>query len=114
MLGMRGSGLRAQLCTICLILVVPQIHRPEEADFHEAAESSGLNTDERWELVTRIAASPSFRKSPRLRHFLLFVTQLNLTGQAAEISEYEIGCKVFKRGQKYNPSEDSIVRTAAR
>ena len=70
--------------------------------------------DPRWELVNRIAGSSVFRKSPRLRQFLLFVAEKSLTGHAEEITEYEIGWKVFERSQQYNPSDDSIVRTAAR
>lgn len=93
---------------------VRQVDKHEEADFRDPAQSSELHGDERWELVARIAASHSFRKSPRLRQFLLFVTEMTLTGHAEEISEFEIGWKVFERGQDYSPSEDSIVRTAAR
>jgi hypothetical protein len=93
---------------------VRQVHKSDEADVHPPAEPAELRGDERWELVIRIAQSPSFRKSPRLRQFLVFVAELSLTGRAGEISEYEIGWKVFERPQHYNPSEDSIVRTAAR
>lgn len=75
---------------------------------------SASEDDERWQLVTRIASSTPFRKSPRIRQFLLFVAERALTGRSEEITEYEIGWKVFERGQNYNPSDDSIVRTAAR
>ena len=70
--------------------------------------------DRRWELVERIASSTVFRKSPRLRQFLLFVAERSVGGHADEISEYEIGWKVFERGPNYNPVDDSIVRSAAR
>lgn len=76
--------------------------------------STSLEGDERWELVSRIASSAPFRKSPRLRQFLLFVTERSLSGHPEELSEYDIGWKVFERTQDYNPSDDSIVRTAAR
>lgn len=70
--------------------------------------------DEHWELVNRIVASSHFRKSPRLRQFLLFVAERTLTGHADEITEHTIGWKVFERSADYNPSDDSIVRTTAR
>ena len=74
----------------------------------------GLEGDERWALVLRIVGGPQFRKSPRMRQFLLFVAERSLTDQLQEINEYDIGWKVFERGKEYNPSEDSIVRTTAR
>lgn len=78
------------------------------------AVPSDLARDERWALVTRLAASTPFRKSPRLREFLIFVTERELTGHGSEITEFEIGCRVFGREAGYDPTEDSIVRTTAR
>lgn len=75
---------------------------------------SGLVDDERWVLIIRIASAPSFKKSPRLRQFLLFVAERSLTGHSEEISEQNIGWRVFERKPDYNPSDDSIVRTTAR
>jgi hypothetical protein len=86
-----------------------------EKGLHPEPEAAlALASDSRWELVNRIASSTPFRKSPRLRQFLLFVAERSLTGHVEDISEYEIGWKVFERGPNYNPVEDSIVRSAAR
>lgn len=79
-----------------------------------AVESSVHAGDPRWELAQRVASSNLFKKSPRLRQFLLFVAEKAVTGHEGEISEYEIGWKVFERGSNYNPVDDSIVRSAAR
>ena len=87
---------------------------PGEKEIPVTPELAAMANDERWQLVTRISASLPFVKSPRLRNFLVFICERSLTGHAEEITEYEIGWKVFERGQKYSPSEDSIVRTAAR
>jgi len=87
---------------------------PGEKETPVTPELATLANDERWQLVTRISASLPFVKSPRLRNFLVFICERSLTGHAEEITEYEIGWKVFERGQKYSPSEDSIVRSAAR
>jgi hypothetical protein len=70
--------------------------------------------DERWKLVQRIAASDQFRRAPRLRDFLLFVSERTLASPGAEISEYEISQEVFKRPPTFSPAEDSIVRSSAR
>jgi hypothetical protein len=70
--------------------------------------------DEKRALANRMAASSPFRKSPRLREFLLFVVERSLAGHADEINESEIGCRVFGRESGYDPTEDSIVRTTAR
>jgi hypothetical protein len=73
-----------------------------------------LAADARWEMVMRIVSGSQFRKSPRLRRFLLFVAERTLTGHAEDVNEHTIGWKVFERGIDYNPSDDSIVRTTAR
>jgi hypothetical protein len=87
---------------------------PGEKEIPVTPELATLANDERWQLITRISASLHFVKSPRLRNFLIFISERSLTGHAEEITEYEIGWKVFERGQNYSPSDDSIVRTAAR
>jgi hypothetical protein len=60
-----------------------------------------------------ILRSPSFQRSEKLQAFLRFVCEATLHGEAAAINEYLIGREVFRRGEKYNPSEDSIVRRHA-
>jgi hypothetical protein len=83
-------------------------------DVAPPVKTSGCAGDPRWELAQRVASSTSFKKSPRLRQFLLFVAERSVSGHADDISEYEIGWKVFERGPNYNPVDDSIVRSAAR
>ena len=73
-----------------------------------------LASDPRWRLAQRVAQSELFRHSPRLRAFLLFVVERTLRNCAAELSEYEIGTRVFDRTADFNPAEDSIVRSSAR
>jgi hypothetical protein len=67
-----------------------------------------------WQLASRVLNSATFEKSPRLRSFLRFVCELELTGRHQEINEYQIGIQVFGRPAAYNPGEDSIVRSQAR
>lgn len=65
-------------------------------------------------LVGRILASKEFRRTSRLRDFLLYVVDRKLAGATDEISEILIGQRVFGRPAGYNPGDDSIVRTEAR
>jgi hypothetical protein len=95
---------------------LPDPEKPTGSDVLTADQGSLLTLagDERWELVNRIASSPSFKKSPRLRQFLIFVAERSLTGHPEDVTEQNIGWRVFERKPDYNPSDDSIVRTAAR
>jgi hypothetical protein len=68
----------------------------------------------RWQLTLRVLNSALFEKSPRLRSFLKFICELELTGRHLEINEQQIGVHVFGRPPAYSPGEDSIVRSQAR
>lgn len=70
--------------------------------------------DPRWGVLHRTLESETFRRSQRLREFLCFVGTHALNGRAEEISEYQIGAAVFNRRDRFNPTEDNIVRATAR
>jgi hypothetical protein len=69
--------------------------------------------DERRALVERVAASEQFRRSTRLRDFLLYVGRQSLLEGCPEINEQEIGTRVFGRPPSYDRSQDNIVRVNA-
>ena len=73
-----------------------------------------LNGDPRWQLAQRISASRSFAKSALLSRFLLYVCEREITGRTNEISEHQIGVRVFGRRPGYSAGEDNIVRNYAR
>lgn len=73
-----------------------------------------LAKDDRWLVAEKIANSDGFRRSARLREFLLYVVAEQLDGHPEEITEHNIGYRVFKRSETYNPAEDNIVRVSAR
>ncbi len=75
--------------------------------------SAQLEANPEWQLVLRIVASRYFKKSQKMREFLLYVCEKSLTECKDEIREQQIGASVFGRKPDYNPSEDSIVRTEA-
>ncbi len=70
--------------------------------------------DATWELVTRVADSPMFQRSGRLRDLLLYVCQRSMEGRLDELREQRIGMDVFARGPDFRPNEDNIVRVEAR
>ncbi|MBZ5564184.1 MAG: hypothetical protein LAP13_17395 [Acidobacteriia bacterium] len=73
-----------------------------------------LAEDERWQLVERIAASPAFHKSARVRDLLLYLTERTLHGYWNQLSEQKIGHAVFGKPVNYSPLEDSSVRVHVR
>lgn len=73
-----------------------------------------LDADPRWQMAQRIVASRSFAKSALLSRFLLYVCEREITGRTSEISEHQIGVRVFGRRPGYSPGEDNIVRNYAR
>lgn len=71
-------------------------------------------TDPRWLAAERVANSRCFQRSSRLRDFLLYVVRCELEGKTGEISEQNIGERVFARRENYSPLDDNIVRVSAR
>jgi len=71
-------------------------------------------SDERWQLVQRIVASPPFQRSGRLRDLLQYITEQTIHGYGHELTEQHIGEAVFHKRAGYSPLEDSSVRVHAR
>lgn len=84
------------------------------APVSRSAVIDDLHTDERWQLVQRIVASPPLQKSGRLRDLLQYITEQTIRGSAHELTEQHIGAAVFHKSPGYSPLEDSSVRVHAR
>lgn len=69
--------------------------------------------DEKRALIDRIAGSSHFKRSARLRDFLLYVGGQSLIDGCPDIHEQEIGAKVFGRPASYDRGQDNIVRVSA-
>ena len=80
----------------------------------ELAVPEWLANDPRWLAVEKIANSDGFRRSVRLREFLLYISAQYLGGHAEEITEQNIGHRIYHRRETYSPAEDNIVRVSAR
>jgi len=69
---------------------------------------------EREELVSRVASSSTFERSPRLKAFFLHVCRCALDNKPEAATEHQVGVSVYDRPPGYNPNEDNIVRSQAR
>jgi adenylate cyclase len=90
----------------------PAFHRAEGGGADVLPAGEALSADPRAEL-RRVLDSPDFPATPRNRRFLEFVADKVLGGHAGRIEAYEIGTKVFGRGESFNPLTDPIVRIEA-
>src|SRR5258708_13110463 len=61
--------------------------------------------DARWELVQRVAASPFFHRSPRMRELLLYICERALHNRPEDLREALIGQNVFGRRSEEHTSE---------
>jgi hypothetical protein len=66
--------------------------------------------DGSWELLQRVAASPEFQKSRRLRELLLYLGERSLKDPNCTLHEQEIGVEVLGRRPDYDTSHDTLVR----
>jgi hypothetical protein len=69
---------------------------------------------EAWGAVLKVANSKVLQKSPRLKSLLLFIAERSIAGQTDQLTEFEIGRRLFQRGSEYVPTDDSIVRSSIR
>src|SRR3954453_17506582 len=63
--------------------------------------------------LARVLASPPFAASAHLRGFLAFLVEAAPAGDAKRITAYRIGAEAFKRGERFCPATDPIVRIEA-
>src|SRR5262249_49313826 len=63
--------------------------------------------------LERVAASEVMRSSPQLTAFLRFVVEAVLEGNRDRIKGYVIAGEGLKRGARFNPQIDPIVRVEA-
>ena len=63
--------------------------------------------------LEKILASEGFARNERLRGFLRFVVEEELSGEGSQVKECVIGSSVFGRKPDYDVRHDSVVRTEA-
>ncbi len=80
----------------------------------ELTSEDAIADDDRWALVTRIAASKGLSRATQLRELLLYTAKKAITAPGEEVTEQEIGWRVLGRRPDYNPQDDNIVRVQIR
>ena len=88
--------------------------RHEKSLVPDRDRPSLLDADTRCQIAHRVVASRHFARSPLLSKFLLYIVGETVAGRASEITEHQIGVRVFDRPTTYRTIEDNIVRNYAR
>lgn len=77
-------------------------------------ETSFRPSRSEWEkLLNRVVESTPFRRSSRLREFLIYVGNEVIVKGVENLPEQQIGMAVFGRSPAYDTSQDNIVRVNA-
>ncbi len=72
-----------------------------------------LAPEAKAQALEEVLKSEAFLRSDQLRSFLRFICEMEVSGRAAEISEYSIAVRALGRPAGFVPSEDTIVRNRA-
>jgi adenylate cyclase len=79
----------------------------------EDSATGGLAPEQIRAALGRVAASAAFSASPRMQDFLRYVVEETLAGRGDEIKGYSLALEVFRRGDSFDPANDSVVRVEA-
>lgn len=72
-----------------------------------------VNAEDKKAALESVLQTASFLRAEQLRQFLRFICDMEISGRAAEITEYLIGVEALGRAPGYSTAEDSIVRRRA-
>lgn len=75
-------------------------------------QSRSLN-DQIADHVGSVLCAPAFVSSKRCQQLLSYIVNETIEGRCEEITERSIAYAVFGKGQRFEPSEDSLVRVKA-
>jgi hypothetical protein len=92
----------------------PAIAHPSKSPSRAEEWPEWVQEDARWCIAQRIVASRHFARSSLLSRFLLYIVAETIEGRSGEITEHQIGVRVFERPAGYRTVEDNIVRNYAR
>jgi hypothetical protein len=92
----------------------PDSSRTNPKTFQIQEWPADCEDDPRWAVSCRVVAGRHFAKSALLAKFLLYVVNETLAGRQGQITEHQIGVRVFGRSTDYLTAEDNIVRNYAR
>jgi TolB-like protein/Tfp pilus assembly protein PilF len=66
------------------------------------------------EQLEKVLSSRTFRAAEGQKALLRYVVKQAIQGRSAELKEYSVGLEAFRRGESFDPRQDTIVRTEAR
>jgi len=72
-----------------------------------------VSENEKREALETVLASTTFARSAQLRAFLRHICEMEITGQTAQLNEYEIAVEVLGRRKDVDLTDDSTVRNRA-
>jgi len=75
--------------------------------------SKEISQEDRKSALQDLLSYPPIVESPALRHFLEFMGEKALKGEAEHLKEYVIATQVFKKSKSFDPRMDPIVRVHA-
>lgn len=75
--------------------------------------SQPFPTQQLFEQLNRILATPAFENSNVLTRFLKYVVTETVEGRGRELKEYNIGTEALSKRTDFDPQLDSIVRIHA-
>src|SRR5215831_3459233 len=81
---------------------------PTKLVFMETCSSEAVRAQ-----LEKILVSEGFARNDRIRSFLQFVVEQELSGGGDQLKESVVGVEVFGRRPDYDVRQDSIVRTEA-
>jgi hypothetical protein len=96
------------------VVEYPASSRSNPKTFQIQEQPDGWEKDPCWAVACRAVAGRHFAKSILLTKFLLYVVSETLAGRENQITEHQIGVRVFGRSPDYLTAEDNIVRNYAR
>lgn len=63
--------------------------------------------------LSRVLQSDTFARADQLKRFLSYVCEMEMSGHAAEITEYRIGLEALGKSEDYSTTDDTSVRNRA-
>jgi hypothetical protein len=87
--------------------------QPAHMDETLSYRAESVSTEQKQAALEAVLRSNTFARADRLKSFLKYVCEMEITGHGQELSEYLIGVEALGRPSQYSPGDDSAVRNRA-
>src|SRR4051812_20624117 len=82
-------------------------------DKEAVKDTPPVTNEEKRFALEMVLNSDTFARSDKLKQFLRYVAEMELSGRGNEIAEHTIGVEALGRSPRYSTGDDSIVRSTA-